>query len=1071
MGKRLGKQTIVERFIPVAEAVEIDQTKLPEGISFRATYPICNIGEMNRNKRRYRKEVWEKVDGDPDIQEKLKTRSLFGHAEHPKDTSQSSTEKISHVVTNIFNEGNIQKCTVEGIKGTPYGDIVYAILRAKCGLGMSTRAEGDLEECEDESGTYYDVIPEAYSLKTVDFTADPSTYGAYPESVQLDIVDVVKKGIDNEKIDRQFAAVLLESLKIDTAKNLRESIVNDKGHKDCKCKKSEKKCSHGCQHANESKVNEHWHSEDIEPENKKDFESLSQKRQQGYIGGRQQGMTHVDALKAAMAMQEHKDPTPVKYKAGLYEFAEFLHGEGKWVRNGVGEMPAGSGFLEQNPVMAEGIKDKVIIRAGKDAWLFAEAKVNEVGEYVPCAVPPELAKKASDKDKAFKNKFGKDVDEIDAGAGGGPSGIPQGKTGSGAGGDKAQAFKADAARVSGEAPFREGAGDGKYAKQIKQAYANWQRDFPKVQADADDIFNDVVTMLEDGGYTMTEEEKKALYKEISGEDANESRLEIASKKVWSIFEDVNDRIWNAVHGKANATLKDIMEILANDPDKANVESVLKDMVAKGSIVQAGDQYRVASSHKVTGKVGEAVKTKDDIIKGITDGTDEYFGYAHFDASNMADYTLMSSTIEDMVNVYGIGEHDAADIIQALTHGKNKNEAKMFDGYAREDLIEFKVTAEKNPVRFKRMFSPSRKSLMDEKTFRSIRISLNAAIKTRNNEAVRLGEANRKLTKEVQIQMGEGTPILNVVMDVEVSHEHAHGADADGKGGTPTDFIEDVTITSVRDSNGKDVSITPEIKKAVDDKLEQMDMAELEENKKGEIVMKRRIQETKENMNTGINFEEIYAEMQKASEDAFLSTSEKASLTESKTAVDFYKNVAKVLSEAKRATAIATAERDKTLEIVEAKIKEIDSISGQVKTMTETIAKLKEQSAASIKAFGEKLVGELKGIYEKKMEGIKAAYEKKLKEQKAEHAADIFQKTVVDIKIRESGLELPENAVALIRQCKTSEEVDTLISKMRFALKESLHHSGRPGNITVDVGDGGSGLAGVSETERLIKFLK
>ena len=34
---------------------------------------------------------------------------------------------------------------------------------------------------------------------------------------------------------------------------------------------------------------------------------------------------------------------------------------------------------------------------------------------------------------------------------------------------------------------------------------------------------------------------------------------------------------------------------------------------------------------------------------------------------MADYTLMSTTIEDMVAVYDINEVEAADIIQSLTH--------------------------------------------------------------------------------------------------------------------------------------------------------------------------------------------------------------------------------------------------------------------------------------------------------------------------------------------------------------------------------------------------------------------
>lgn len=56
-----------------------------------------------------------------------------------------------------------------------------------------------------------------------------------------------------------------------------------------------------------------------------------------------------------------------------------------------------------------------------------------------------------------------------------------------------------------------------------------------------------------------------------------------------------------------------------------------------------------------------------IIEDILSGQDSYFGYAHFHASNMADYTLMSSTISDMCQVYDIEESQAAEIVQALTH--------------------------------------------------------------------------------------------------------------------------------------------------------------------------------------------------------------------------------------------------------------------------------------------------------------------------------------------------------------------------------------------------------------------
>ena len=56
-----------------------------------------------------------------------------------------------------------------------------------------------------------------------------------------------------------------------------------------------------------------------------------------------------------------------------------------------------------------------------------------------------------------------------------------------------------------------------------------------------------------------------------------------------------------------------------------------------------------------------------IMDNIINGTDEYFGYSHFHASNMADYTLMSATIEDMVSVYDINEIQAGEIISLLTH--------------------------------------------------------------------------------------------------------------------------------------------------------------------------------------------------------------------------------------------------------------------------------------------------------------------------------------------------------------------------------------------------------------------
>jgi len=58
---------------------------------------------------------------------------------------------------------------------------------------------------------------------------------------------------------------------------------------------------------------------------------------------------------------------------------------------------------------------------------------------------------------------------------------------------------------------------------------------------------------------------------------------------------------------------------------------------------------------------------NDIVEQIKSSTDPYFGYGHFHVSNMADYTLLSNTINDMLSVYDITEEEAMVIIQKLTH--------------------------------------------------------------------------------------------------------------------------------------------------------------------------------------------------------------------------------------------------------------------------------------------------------------------------------------------------------------------------------------------------------------------
>jgi len=225
-----------ETFLAKPIIEEISREDLPDGVLCRVSYPICDIGQKNANGRVYESAVWEKVLAEKDLKEKLENRALFGHAEHPEQT-QSNLEKTSHVIFEMWIDKDKvwQKFDVVD---TPTGRIVDCLLKS-CQVGCSTRAEGDLEEAEDDEGNAYQrVIPESYKYVTTDFTADPSTFGSIPYDIQRNVVSKVEKELKNEKLngsERQFAQLIFESMKcqdskcvVEGAKKIAEKVKEEK---------------------------------------------------------------------------------------------------------------------------------------------------------------------------------------------------------------------------------------------------------------------------------------------------------------------------------------------------------------------------------------------------------------------------------------------------------------------------------------------------------------------------------------------------------------------------------------------------------------------------------------------------------------------------------------------------------------------------------------------------------------------------------------------------------------------------------------------------------------------------
>jgi hypothetical protein len=188
----------------------------------------------------YDRAVFEKVLSDKEIVEKIKSRCLFGDLEHPEESAiKLNKDTTSHIVSGIVIEGDVVKADFD-ILPTPAGQFIDTLLRAGCQVGTSTRAEGELEEINDEKdGKYYRVVPESYQFVTIDFTGDPSTFGSEPEK----IMRAVQGEYESHRVNKEVALAILESLHTEEATKLRDNISIDKQHKGCKNHVGEKKCT------------------------------------------------------------------------------------------------------------------------------------------------------------------------------------------------------------------------------------------------------------------------------------------------------------------------------------------------------------------------------------------------------------------------------------------------------------------------------------------------------------------------------------------------------------------------------------------------------------------------------------------------------------------------------------------------------------------------------------------------------------------------------------------------------------------------------------------------------------
>lgn len=138
---------------------------------------IFMSGKRNRNNREYPLEELSNaiIKGKQTI---LESNGIMGELDHPSSLTVN-LDRVSHVITEMWMNGDSVCGKAKIIETTPMGQIAKALIEAGVKLGVSSRGAGNV----NESG-----IVTGFNFITVDIVATPSAQTAYPGSVYESIM-------------------------------------------------------------------------------------------------------------------------------------------------------------------------------------------------------------------------------------------------------------------------------------------------------------------------------------------------------------------------------------------------------------------------------------------------------------------------------------------------------------------------------------------------------------------------------------------------------------------------------------------------------------------------------------------------------------------------------------------------------------------------------------------------------------------------------------------------------------------------------------------------------------------
>ena len=129
----------------------------------------------NKNGRMYPKDILQR-EVNRYSKQYIETKRAFGELGHP-DGPVINLERVSHMITDLKQDGKNFIGKAKIMTSTPYGKIVESLLNEGAQLGVSSRGMGTLKQ---QKGT--NVVQDDFYLATAaDIVADPSAPNAFVE--------------------------------------------------------------------------------------------------------------------------------------------------------------------------------------------------------------------------------------------------------------------------------------------------------------------------------------------------------------------------------------------------------------------------------------------------------------------------------------------------------------------------------------------------------------------------------------------------------------------------------------------------------------------------------------------------------------------------------------------------------------------------------------------------------------------------------------------------------------------------------------------------------------------------